>query len=326
MDLLISLFAAALIIYFKNNKKIGQTHVAHIICLMLVIFVGIRIVRKVCNLREDFDTEELNTEELNTEELSNKTKQKKYNCGKCQTSHDQKHDLYIPHRALVSKEVTDKERQHSRDNRLEIRNNIKEKNKENNIKINPKALVAMREHNSKGASRQLTTGLEGDGETNVNINVSYNISENILAEVQGLKKTVSAFIGKKQLGSDSRQDTQGEHTKHPEQQHHSEQQDQRDQDYLNDGVNTNMFKHLEATKNAHKLSAAETRKLIKGVKHSDADEKLRYQPGYSYVHPKDWLSTNKPPSKFKVNITNEGDKNNSKKVSPTSNGNFFELH
>ena len=316
MDLLISLFLATLIIYFRNNKKIGQKQLAHIIGLTIVVYVGIRLVRKVCNLHENFDTDvKKDAKPVIKHEVKHDVKNKGYHCGKCQTSHDQKNDLYIPHRALVSKATTEEERNQSRDKRLKTRQNLEEENKANNLKINPKALTAMREHNSKGASRQLTTGLEKEdgenGETNVNINVSYNISENILAEVQSLKKSVSAFMGK-------------EPVQEPVQEH---EQPQEENDYLQGAVDGKMFKHMEATKNAgaHKLSAAETRKLVKGVKNPDAEEKQSYLPGYSYVHPKLWMSTNKAPKKFKVPISNERDQHLSGKIAPKSNGHFFEL-
>jgi len=325
MDLLISLFLATLIIYFRNNKKMGQKQLAHVVGLTIVVYIGLRLVRKVCNLHENFDTKEVKpgaNHEVKPE-ANHEVKKKSYHCGKCQTLHDQKNDLYIPHRALVSKATTEEERNQSRDKRLEERQNLEEKNKANNLKINPKALTAMREHNSKGASRQLTTGLEKeDGETNVNINVSYNISENILAEVQNLKKSVSAFMAKEPV-----QD-------HVQSLEHNDEVTPEENDYLQGAVNTKMFKHMEATKNAgrahsagraHKLSAAETRNLVKGVKNPDAEEKQSHLPGYSYVHHKLWSSTNKPPKKFKVPISNERDRHISGKVAPKSNGQFFEL-
>ena len=321
MDLLISLFLATLIIYFRNNKKMGQKQLAHVVGLTIVIYVGMRLVRKVCNLHENFDTKEVKPDAKPV--IKHEVKNKGYHCGKCQTSHDQKNDLYIPHRALVSKATTEEERNQSRDKRLKTRQHLEEENKANNLKINPKALTAMREHNSKGASRQLTTGLEKeDGETNVNINVSYNISENILAEVQSLKESVSAFMGKEPI-----QD-------HVQSHEHNDTVTPKENDYLQGAVNTKMFKHMEATHNAgqannagqaHKLSAAETRKLVKGVKSPDAEDKQSYLPGYSYVHPKLWMSTNKPPKKFKVPISNERDRNHSGKIAPKSNGQFFEL-
>ena len=335
MDLLISFFLAALIFYFRNNKKIGQKQLAHIIGLTVVIYVVIRIVKKFCVLSENFENEEYKNkaEDKKTQNKehsedskknNNSPKYKSYHCGKCQTQHDQENDLYIPHRALVTSPVTEEDRNSGRDKRLQERNNLEATNKKNNLKINPKVLKAMKEHNSKGTSRQLTTGLEKneDGETNVNINVSYNISENILAEVQELKDSVNSFLKPtEQTKSKPKPSNKGYNENTNEITNEEEQ-------YLQGAVKSPMFKHMEATNNAgkaKKLSAAQTRKLVKGVRSPDAEEQPKHLPGYSYVPSQYWTTTNKPPKKSTFPISNERDKHLTGKVAPRSSGQFFEL-
>jgi len=314
MKLLVSFTIAVLIVYFMNNKKLRNKHIKQVITLTVGVYLLFIVACGLCRSLEGFDNQEKSIE---------------YYCGKCRTVHQQAHDEFIPHRNLVKpKPINEKEAEHDiqaelegkhprsreheehrkereshkeREERREERREKRHEEEEKDHRPLSKVEKVLREHDSRGTKRTVTNGLEKDEGTNVNINLSLNIRDDIITELRDVKDHVNALAKER--------DHQMKH--HIRSTHHEINRELPEPEQNDDN---------EINKHRHR----DEEYLEKRIHHPDTKEKTKFLAGYAYMNPSKWDSVNRR-GRDRKRVKNEGDRHRTRKGCPKSTSQFFEI-